>query len=408
MTAIIFMGLLAALVLGFLALALFQGTSDTTSAAQLDLDIYKGQLADLNRDIDRGIVTQEDAQTLHTEIARRILDANKRLEREQSQVASERARWVPLATIASVIIMSAALYASFGTFDYPDMPLKERKEMAQEVRAERKSQKDYLAELPPQIAPEHPEEFVTLVERLRAAVQNRPEDIEGLRLLAQNEARLGNFDAAINAQGQLISVKGDTASAEDYADLGELFISQANGYVSPEAENAILAAYQRDKENPRARFYIGLMFYQTGRPDRTFNLWAPLLESSSPSDPWYDFVSANIMELAAWAGDSDYQRPAPMAQALRGPTGEDIDAASDMSTEDRASFIESMVERLNARLAEEGGTAAEWAQLINALGVLGRTEQAQAIYQEAQNVFAGRVDDLNTITAAAQSAGVAQ
>ena len=408
MTTILFMVLFAALVFGFLAVALLQGTADTTSAAQLDLDIYKGQLKDLERDISRGIVTEDEAQTLRTEIARRILDANKRLDADKSAPIRARLKLVPLAIVAGAIIISAAFYASFGTFDYPDMPLKQRKEMASQLRDDRLSQKDYVAALPPAVPLDLPDNFITLVERLRTAVASRPDDIQGLKLLAQNEARLGNFDAAIAAQGKLIATKGNDAAAEDYADLGELYVNQAGGYISPEAENAVTAAYRRDENNPRARFYLGLMFYQTGRPDTTFRIWAPLLESSAPSDPWYEFVSANIMEMAAWAGESDYERPAPMATALRGPSREDMAAAAEMSEDDRASFIASMVEQLNTRLAQDGGTASEWAQLISALGVLGRTEQAQAVFAEAQTVFAARPDDLETIRNAAKASGLSQ
>lgn len=407
MSPIVIMILFAAVILTVSTLALLNGRADVTAAAQLDLDIYKGQLRDLERDIARGIVSADEAASLKTEIARRILDAQRRLEADGTARDGRLSKRVPIAVAAIVLGLGGYLYTGFGTLEYPDMPLKERKETAKSLRENRPSQADYMASLPPRIAPQVPDDFVTLVEQLREAVNNRPTDIKGLALLAQNEARLGKFEAAIAAQGQVLNVKGDTATANDYADLAEYYISQANGYVSPEAENALTAAYRRDETHPRARFYLGLMFYQTGRPDTTFRIWAPLLAESKPSDPWYEMVSANIMEVAAWAGEDEYQIPAPMF-AGRGPTSDDIEAAAGMSEGDRASFIESMVAQLNDRLASEGGPAEEWAKLINALGVLGRTEQAAAIYGEAKTVFAGRASDLAVIEQAASAAGVAK
>ena len=91
------------------------------------------------------------------------------------------------------------------------------------------------------------------------------------------------------------------------------------------------------------------------------------------------------------AGDdiSVEQLPQPPLPDQPGPTAEDIEAAGDMSEEDRQAMIESMVAGLSERLANEGGTPAEWARLISAYIVLGQPERALPIYQEALTVFAG-------------------
>jgi cytochrome c-type biogenesis protein CcmH len=83
-------------------------------------------------------------------------------------------------------------------------------------------------------------------------------------------------------------------------------------------------------------------------------------------------------------------------------------AAQDMSEEDRAAMIGGMVSSLSERLANEGGPPEEWAQLIRALGVLGETERAAAIWGEAQEVFAASDAAISTIRSAARAAGVAE
>jgi cytochrome c-type biogenesis protein CcmH len=62
-----------------------------------------------------------------------------------------------------------------------------------------------------------------------------------------------------------------------------------------------------------------------------------------------------------------------------------------MAPEDRAAMIEGMVAGLADRLATEGGPPEDWARLITAFGVLGRREQAQAVYDEALTVFADAI-----------------
>jgi cytochrome c-type biogenesis protein CcmH len=71
-------------------------------------------------------------------------------------------------------------------------------------------------------------------------------------------------------------------------------------------------------------------------------------------------------------------------------------------------FIRSMVDQLSARLANDGGSPDEWARLISSLGVLGDTSRARAIWAEAQVIFGSDANALDTVRAAAQSAGIAQ
>jgi cytochrome c-type biogenesis protein CcmH len=80
-----------------------------------------------------------------------------------------------------------------------------------------------------------------------------------------------------------------------------------------------------------------------------------------------------------------------------------MEAAASMAPEDRAAMIEGMVEGLAGRLAAEGGPPEDWARLITAFGVLGRTEQAQAVYDEALAVFAEDPEALERIEEAGRT-----
>ncbi len=69
-------------------------------------------------------------------------------------------------------------------------------------------------------------------------------------------------------------------------------------------------------------------------------------------------------------------------------------------------MITQMVDGLMARLANDGGSAQDWAQALRALTVLDRRDQAQAILQEARTVFAARPDDLAVINDMARAVGL--
>jgi cytochrome c-type biogenesis protein CcmH len=65
-----------------------------------------------------------------------------------------------------------------------------------------------------------------------------------------------------------------------------------------------------------------------------------------------------------------------------------------------------MVDQLSDRLATEGGTPQEWARLIGAYGVMGNSERAQVIWDEAQQVFANVPEALEIVRAGAVQAGL--
>jgi cytochrome c-type biogenesis protein CcmH len=252
------------------------------------------------------------------------------------------------------------------------------------------------------------ESYLTLVAQLREKVAERPDDLAGLRLLYQHESNIGNYRGARDAIVRVIELSGDAASAMDHANFAEMLVLSAGGYVSPEAEEQLAQSLQLDPRNGIARYYSGAMFTQIGRPDRAFRIWSQLLAESTPEAPWQQAIRAQIDEVAMRAGVDDYAPP-PLGAApmLPGPSGEDMDAAAAMTPAERIEMIEGMVAGLADRLANDGGPPEEWARLIRAYGVLGRTEDAATIWAEAQNAFPD--DETRVpILQAARDAGVAE
>jgi cytochrome c-type biogenesis protein CcmH len=370
--------------------------------------VYRDQLREVDKDRARGLIADAEAERLRTEIARRVLEADRALQAADAAApAPRRGAGVLAALVLAAVVLggSGVLYLRMGAPGYPDLPLAARLAAAEQYRVGRPRQAEAEAQMPAgatQAAPAAPD-YVRLVEQVRAAVAERPDDLEGHRLLARHEAILGNFGAAHAAQARVVALLGPEATADDHARLAELMIFAAGGYVSPEAEAALAEALSRDPGHRPARYYTGLMFAQIDRADMAFRLWRPLMDSATPADLWAPVLRAQIGEVAAQAGLS-YEPP---ATTTPGPTAEQVEAAADMTPEDRAAMVRGMVDRLAERLASDGGSAEEWARLIRGYGVLGETERARAIWAEAASVFAPRADDLETVRAAARAAGVA-
>ena len=397
-----------------LGLTLMRGRVGDAPPAAYDLQVYRDQLREVDRDTTRGVIGAEDAERLRAEISRKILAADAQLQAGGESGGQPRM----LGIVAAGVIVAAiagggvALYSWIGAPGYRDLPMATRMAESDAARAERLDQDAAEARFAPQ-DPGLPEgtdaEYLALVERLRETVAERPEDRRGLRFLVRSEAALGNMGAARKAQAQLIEAKGEDATPTDYATLAELMINAAGGYVSADAEAALRDALDREGQLPTARFYLGVYMAQVDRPDSAFRLWRDLLAESTPDAPWVAPIRSGIEDLAARAGVR-YELPprqaAPMAPS--GPSAGDVEAAEDMDPEARREMIRGMVARLSDRLATEGGTAQDWARLINAYGVLGEAEQAGRIWAEAQSVFADSPERLATVRAAAQTAGVAE
>ncbi|QDY70252.1 c-type cytochrome biogenesis protein CcmI [Qingshengfaniella alkalisoli] len=402
---------LAALAAALLIAVLIRPRGDVVSRADQDIAIYRDQLKELDREIAEGLVTPESADHTRAEISRRILAADASRKQSGNAEAPIAATRAAVATTALVVVIgTAGTYFWLGAPGYGDLPRGMRMELSQEMRENRPSQSEAEAQIPDhfRINAEPDPEHVALVERLRNTMSRRPDDPEGWALLAQNEAALGNYRAAYQAQAQLIELLGDDATAADFSDQAEMLVLAAGGYVSPEAERALSQALERDPHSGPARYFLGLLHQQTGRPDLAFRTWNTLLQSSDPNAPWVASIRSQIEDTAARAGIRFQLQDAPATPALRGPSSEEMQAAGDMTPEDRQTMIEGMVGGLADRLANNGGTPEEWAQLLRALGILDRQDEAQDIWAEAQQVFAGDSTALTILKDAATAAGVSQ
>ncbi len=386
--------LMTAVVGGLIVTGMLRRPEPVAAPEHHDIDVYRDQLKDIDREVARGVLAEEEAERVRVEVSRRILAADRAHQAEDTAPGQpgRTTSFVAAGVVMLAIVGgSAALYLRLGAPGYPDLPIQTRLAAIAEAKRARPLQaaaEAQVGDATSRLSQADPA-YVKLVERLRLALKDRPNSLEGHIRLVQAEANLGNYSAAAKAQAKVISLKGKDATAGDYRDQAELMILAAGGYVSPEAESALTQSLTRDRTDGAARYYSGLLFYQTGRPDRAFRLWRDLLEEAKPGDPWIVPVRALIEDAAKRAG-IPYTLPDANTAA-----GQD-------------QMIRGMVERLSTRLATEGGSAEEWARLIRAYGVLGEKEQAAAIWANAQQVFAQSPEALDKIRVEAKGAGVAE
>ena len=72
-------GLLALLIGAALVLAAWRKRDESDPAAAYDLQVYRDQLREIDKDLAKGVLSEDEAERTRTEVARRVLEADRAL-----------------------------------------------------------------------------------------------------------------------------------------------------------------------------------------------------------------------------------------------------------------------------------------------------------------------------------------
>jgi cytochrome c-type biogenesis protein CcmH len=351
------------------------------SRAAYDREVYRDQLAELERDKTRGIISETEAKSARAEIARRMLATER--DDEIGEPPPRGARSFAMVAAVAAPILAVALYVATGSPEIPGMPLAARHAGESEGTAAR-------SELTERIA--------TLAQRL----QQNPDDLEGWLLLARSLTALERHAEAATAWRQVMRLSGN--DAEHAGELAESLVQSANGVVTPEARTALERVRAAQPFDPRALFYLGLAEAQAGNAAAALQLWTDLIAVSPENAPWLATVRARIRQTAAEARiDPATIKPSAAAaqiaeaapRAPRGPSAADVEAMQRMSPEERQQAIRGMVEGLAARLEAQPNDPEGWRRLGRAWRTLGERDKAKAASAKAAELMPDRVDVLS-------------
>ena len=95
-----------------------------------DLAVYRDQLAEVDRDAERGLIDARQAEAARTEISRRMLAAADQGEAAGGTMPG--GRWLRLAVVVLVPVAALLLYLPSGRPDLPSQPFASRDQSGQE------------------------------------------------------------------------------------------------------------------------------------------------------------------------------------------------------------------------------------------------------------------------------------
>ena len=359
-------GLLTALTVAALAWPLLRSSGTAADRRDYGLTVYRAQLKEIERDLASGVLSADQAAAARVEIQRRMLAEDRQPGATGQAGVPPHYRAFALAVAAGIVPLGAILiYLTLGRPGAPDMPL-----------ASRQAEIHAVAENSAALTGE--------AEALRARLADNPADRSAWMRLGEALRRMQRYEESAEAYRRAAHLQAD---AESFGLYAEMLVQAQQGTVPVEARTVFEQVLAASPGDPRALYYLGLAAEQAGQPRAALDRWLPLEALSPPDAPWMGMLKGRIEALAA---ENGIALP-PLREAARrqvgaaspGPNRADVEAAQQMSPEERAAFVQSMVDRLAERLKAQPKDEEGWLRLARAYGVQGETDKALAAYREA-------------------------
>ncbi|MEO3387831.1 c-type cytochrome biogenesis protein CcmI [Mesorhizobium sp. CAU 1741] len=296
--------------------------------SRYDLEVYQDQLAELDRDLSRGVIDKSDAEQARAEIGRRILRLDDQRRASGPDAGSNVGRSIATIAVLAVPLVSWGLYAATGSPELPGQPLAARINTAPEDSS-----------------------MDVLVVRAEAHLSSNPEDGRGWDVLAPIYYRMGRFNDSSIAYRNAIRLLGATAARE--AGLGEAIAANAGGMITAEAHQALERALAIEPAHPKAQYLIATGLAQEGKTEAAARALREMEAQLPDESPWRQVVSRALADIE---GQTDLPQQA---------------------ADDQARMIEEMVAGLDTRLRSDPDDHEGWQRLIQSYVVLGRHDDAR-------------------------------
>lgn len=330
---------------------------------------YEDQLAEIERDLGRGLIAPAEAEAARAEAARRLLRASRE---EQAggagpaPIAEPHLRQRRAASAFALSTIPLVALVVYGLYGSPNLP--------SQTDADRKATRAGAQDL------------MTAIGQIEARLANHPDDVRGWSVLGPVYMRLGRFDDAARAYAALVRLKGEDAQA--LSDWGEALVAAADGTVSPEARKVLGRALAADPKAAKPQFYLARGDEQSGDVAGAVRRLEAMAASAPADAPWLSAVRDNLARLkgetaAAPKADGDAKDGVKPEAPVAGP-GSNIQA---LPPSERIDAIRGMVEGLERRLAKQGGSADEWLRLVRSHAVLGERDKALDALERARKAL---------------------
>lgn len=361
-------------------LPLLRRTGASAVRAEYDLRVFKDQLAEIDRDVERGLLNDAQAASARVEIQRRMLAADTEIRGTKAGAAGA-GRPLRIGTAVTTAILlpvgAVLLYGSLGAPGLPDQPFAARQ--AERMGLDTASVESLRQEL----------------DALATRLEAEPTDQDGWLDLAFGRKQLEQYDKALTAFDKALRL--GPVPGEVWSEVGETQVMTSGGDIPAQAKVAFLNALRADRTDPRARYYLGLFEVQSGDPLAGLAMWRDLSAGSPPDAPWMPMLRQRMAQVAQAEGVMPIAvTPAHPLDLADGSATVAVDEGAAMRAEadagrapgegfsgDEQAMVQDMVAGLAERLADNPDDYDGWMRLGRSYMVLGEAEKAAEAYAAA-------------------------
>lgn len=445
MTLWLILGAISVAVAAILFVGSRRGARAPSDAAEHDLAVYSAQLSELERDRERGVLEETELESARLEVQRRMLAADAARGRAAVGRPGTAGWGLPLAFAIAVPLGAAALYLWLGNPGVDSQPFAERQaQRAQsaeggsppDVATMMTRLRERLAEDPSDLqgwmtlaraayALGDYGETITAYNRaiaiddglaglhsalgeahvmaargivteaarraLEQAIARDPTDPRARYYLAMAQEQDGDKAGALAALTALLEGAPADASWADgvreramalAVDLGRdpaaaMPPAGPAGAASADDAEQLAARLESDPKDYQGWIALARLRADAGDPAGA----QAALERGAEVYAGAPFVLQQLRQAAVELGLEETQSTA------RGPSAEDMAAASEMSPDEQQVMIQGMVAGLAARLEDAPDDAEGWRMLGRSYGVLGEPEKSAEAYGRAAELL---------------------
>ena len=362
--------------------------AEDAGRAKFDAVVYRDQLEEIESDLERGLISEIDAEAARIEISRRLLSVNgaevgtETPDKGQRKAVAAKPQLLVAVVCALICIpvLSLALYITYGSPGLPGDPHAAR-----------------LKKAPAE------QQIAGLISRVEDRLRENPEDGTGWDVIAPVYMKFERYQDASAAYKQAIRLLGENAKRLLGVAEAEALVN--NGIINETSRKAFEKVLKIEPSYHQARYWLAIAKEQDGRFDDAAEAWQELLSKGAGEASWraqveYCLAAARARLKTAEVSNSKQQDAACSeggTRPQRGPTAEQIAAAQKMTPGARTAMISQMVGRLAERLEEDGSDLEGWVKLIRAYSVLGKRDTAVKALADAQINFKENSDALRAL-----------
>jgi cytochrome c-type biogenesis protein CcmH len=342
-----------------------------TGGLATETGFYEDQLREIARDEARGLIAAPEAEAARTEAARRLLRANRAGVPVVPGMAEPALRQRRAASAFALSTIPLVALIAYGIYGSPHMPA--------QGAAERQSVQNADQDLLKAIA------------QIEARLAAEPTDGRGWSVLAPVYMRMGRFDDAAHAYEAATRLLGETPLR--LSDWGEALVAGANGAIPPQAKTIFQRAIDLDGQVAKPQFYLARAAELDGDIPGAIRRLQAMADAAPADAPWLPLVTENLTRLR---GEAPGQAPDSGAAA----------ALQALPPASRDGAIRAMVDSLDKRLVDRGGSLDDWLRLVRSYGVLKERDKASAALERARKALADDPEAKERLDAMAQEAGL--